>query len=164
MSIFLHTSYFTFLLLLAISGAIFTTRCTWDMKQDCVAKWIHEAGGESLVWAVSVCVCLSVCVWCRQCLSVCACVMWAVSVCLSVRACEWVVGVLFLKVLLWTMCVCVSTITCPIHIIMCVTTFSSRSDCDAVAVYIVEYAQQRAHIVSTSRGHTCSLAVPSVSH
>ena len=28
------------------SGAIFTTRCTWDMKEDCVAKWIDEAGGE----------------------------------------------------------------------------------------------------------------------
>ena len=30
------------------SGAIFTTRCTWDMKEDCVAKWIDEAGGEML--------------------------------------------------------------------------------------------------------------------
>ena len=38
-----HLLLFTFYF---FSGAIFTTRCTWDMKEDCVAKWIDEAGGE----------------------------------------------------------------------------------------------------------------------
>jgi hypothetical protein len=28
------------------AGAIFTTRSTWDMRTDCVAKWIDESGGR----------------------------------------------------------------------------------------------------------------------